>query len=166
LAAAVGPERVVEGVAEAIPFPDGEFAAITVADGFHWFDAARALPEMRRVLRPGGGLLLASTVPDWGGVPWGHEVGSLLSSMRTEHPFFDGTPWDQTLSEAPGWTAARQAQVTTTQTLAVGDYVRSMSWVAAMEPAQRDAMLERIEAAVGGPAEVPVHTFMWLSARD
>ena len=52
LAGAIGADRVREGVAEAIPLPDGSVAAVTVADGFHWFDSGRALPEIRRVLVP------------------------------------------------------------------------------------------------------------------
>jgi ubiquinone/menaquinone biosynthesis C-methylase UbiE len=52
LAGAIGADRVREGVAEAIPLADGSVAAVTVADGFHWFDAGRALSEMRRVLVP------------------------------------------------------------------------------------------------------------------
>jgi ubiquinone/menaquinone biosynthesis C-methylase UbiE len=47
-----------EGFAEAIPLPDASVDAITVGQAFHWFDAERALAEMRRVLRPGGGFAL------------------------------------------------------------------------------------------------------------
>ena len=56
LAATVGPGRVRDGLAEAIPLADASVDAVTVADGFHWFDQQRALLEVRRVLRPGGGL--------------------------------------------------------------------------------------------------------------
>ena len=41
--------RVVDGVAEALPFDDGAFAMVFVAEAFHWFDTARAAAEMRRV---------------------------------------------------------------------------------------------------------------------
>jgi ubiquinone/menaquinone biosynthesis C-methylase UbiE len=57
-------ERVVPeaesigGTAEQIPLPDGSVDAIVCAQAFHWFDPERALPEMHRVLRPGGGLAL------------------------------------------------------------------------------------------------------------
>ena len=60
LAAIVGGERVREGFAEAIPLPDASVDAVTVADGFHWFNHAQALAEIRRVLRPGGGLAVLS----------------------------------------------------------------------------------------------------------
>ena len=52
LAAIIGGERVREGFAEAIPLPDASVDAVTVADGFHWFNHAQALAEIRRVLTP------------------------------------------------------------------------------------------------------------------
>lgn len=171
LSAAVGPERVLEGIAEAIPLPAGSVDAVTVADAFHWFDQGPALLEIRRVLRPGGGLALISASPDWGEAPWGHDLGSLIADRRTEHPYFDGTPWQDVLAATPGWATPREVQVTTRQPSSpdqIADYVRSMSWVAAMEPADRADMLAAIDELVHraqGPAELPVHAFMWLSAR-
>ncbi|KAA2262318.1 class I SAM-dependent methyltransferase [Solihabitans fulvus] len=42
------------GTAESIPLPDGAVDAVVVGQAFHWFDQQRALPEIARVLRPGG----------------------------------------------------------------------------------------------------------------
>jgi SAM-dependent methyltransferase len=86
LAASVGSEHVREGLAEAIPLPDQSVAVVTVADAFHWFDHAVALAEIKRVLRPGGGLAVLSAVPDWSGASWAHEVGTLIAGMLTAHP--------------------------------------------------------------------------------
>jgi SAM-dependent methyltransferase len=44
----------VPGSAEEIPFPDGEADAVVAGSCIHWFDLERALPEIHRVLRPGG----------------------------------------------------------------------------------------------------------------
>jgi ubiquinone/menaquinone biosynthesis C-methylase UbiE len=79
LTAGIGGERVRDGLAEAIPLPDRSVDAVTAADAFHWFDHALALAEIRRVLRPGGGLAVLSTVPDWSGASWAHEVGTLMA---------------------------------------------------------------------------------------
>ena len=46
------------GTAEHIPVADGEVDAVFVGDAFIWFDAQRALAEIVRVLRPGGGMAL------------------------------------------------------------------------------------------------------------
>lgn len=44
--------------AEELPFADGAFDLLTAAQAFHWFDRPRFLPEARRVLRPGGRLVV------------------------------------------------------------------------------------------------------------
>jgi ubiquinone/menaquinone biosynthesis C-methylase UbiE len=54
---AIVPEaEALAGSAEALPLPDASADAITAASAMHWFDLDRALPELHRALRPGGGL--------------------------------------------------------------------------------------------------------------
>ena len=43
-----------DGSFESTGLPDGSQAWIVAAQAFHWADPPRALPEMRRILRPGG----------------------------------------------------------------------------------------------------------------
>jgi len=42
------------GTAEAIPLPDRSVDAVVAGQAYHWFDTARAHPEIARVIRPGG----------------------------------------------------------------------------------------------------------------
>jgi SAM-dependent methyltransferase len=44
----------VEGSAEAIPFGDGVADGVVAGSSLHWFELDRALPEIHRVVRPGG----------------------------------------------------------------------------------------------------------------
>lgn len=68
-----GHARVAEGVVEEIPYDDGEFDVVTCLDVLeHTTDDVVALRELRRVLKPGGRLVV--TVPAYMSL-WGpHDV--------------------------------------------------------------------------------------------
>jgi SAM-dependent methyltransferase len=169
LAAGIGTQRVREGVAEAIPMPDDSVDAVTVGDGFHWFEHAQALAEIRRVLVPGGGLAVLVTVPDWSGASWAHELGTLIQDIRPEHPFFDGPPWQEAVRAAGGWTEPREIRVITSQPLdpsRIVDYVASMSFVAALPEDERTQRLAQVSALVEAgetPAELAVQVVIGLT---
>jgi SAM-dependent methyltransferase len=46
--------RSMPGSAEDLPLPDASVAAVLAAQSMHWFDMERAMPEIARVLAPGG----------------------------------------------------------------------------------------------------------------
>lgn len=59
-----GPVRCVIGTAEAMPLPDDSFDAVIVTDAFHHFrDQPGAVAEFRRVVRPGGGVIIIELDP-------------------------------------------------------------------------------------------------------
>jgi SAM-dependent methyltransferase len=59
------PVELVDGDAEALPFEDGSFDAVTSVFGAMFApDQARAAAELLRVSRPGGTIALASWTPD------------------------------------------------------------------------------------------------------
>jgi SAM-dependent methyltransferase len=169
LAANVGADRALEGLAEAIPLGDAAVEAVTVADAFHWFDQVAALAEIRRVLRPEGGLAVLTTIPDFSGASWAPELGTLLESARPEHPGFDGPPWRDTVQAAGGWSAPREIRVTASQRLdpeRIVDYVASVSWVAAMPETQHAEILAQAGSLVSAgesPEELPVHVVVGLT---
>lgn len=52
--------------AEALPFPSGSGDLVLTTMSFHhWADQRRGLAEVRRVLAPGGRLLLADAIVTW-----------------------------------------------------------------------------------------------------
>src|SRR3954454_17684819 len=48
--------EILAGSAEELPLADSSVDVATAAQAFHWFDLERALPELHRVIRPGGGI--------------------------------------------------------------------------------------------------------------
>jgi ubiquinone/menaquinone biosynthesis C-methylase UbiE len=50
--------RAVQGSGNALPLADQSADLITFAQAWHWMDPHQAMPEIRRVLRPGGVLAL------------------------------------------------------------------------------------------------------------
>ncbi len=72
--------RVVLAAAELLPFGDACADVVTAATAFHWFDADRAVPEMRRVLGPDGIVGLLTNIRDER-VPW---IGALSEIIGSE----------------------------------------------------------------------------------
>jgi SAM-dependent methyltransferase len=73
--------RSVGGTAEATTLPNACADLVIAGQAFHWFDHERALPEIARVLRPGGTLALVWNLRDES-VPWVRRLGKLIGSER------------------------------------------------------------------------------------
>ena len=70
----------LRGTAEAIPLPSGSVDVALVAQAWHWVDPALAVPEVARVLKPGGrlGLLWNHRDESEG---WTRKLGALLARL-------------------------------------------------------------------------------------
>ena len=77
LARAVPGVPVYPGTAEDIPLPDGSVQAVLLAQAWHWVDPARAVPEVARVLVPGGQLGLVWNIRDER-VDWVAQLGRIV----------------------------------------------------------------------------------------
>lgn len=71
--------RTSEAVAEEIPSPDGVYDVVVGAQCFHWFDFDRALPEIVRVLKPGGSVALTWNQRDER-IPWVRKLGGIIGT--------------------------------------------------------------------------------------
>jgi SAM-dependent methyltransferase len=77
---------LVSASGEAVPFPDGSFDVVFCDHGAMSFcDPYRAVPEVARVLRPGGRFAFAHSTP-WGYITWNPKRDS--TSRRLRHPYF------------------------------------------------------------------------------
>jgi len=86
--------RALAGTAERIPLPGRCVDAVLVAQAWHWVDPARAVPEVARVLRPGGRLGLVWNVRDER-ADWVAGLGAILRQSDGAHAI------SSTVSAAP-----------------------------------------------------------------
>lgn len=78
LARRVGSESALAGAAEDLPVADADFDAVVGGQMWHWVDPTRALPEIARVLRPGGALTIFWILRD-DRVAWVDRLGRLAT---------------------------------------------------------------------------------------
>ncbi len=75
-------EKYIVGTAECIPCKDSSVDAVTAFAAFHWFDNAKALGEIMRVLRPGG---VFCVVNKTGLKSWGNGYrGAIIKTIGRE----------------------------------------------------------------------------------
>jgi SAM-dependent methyltransferase len=123
---------VLDGSAESMPIPDRFADAVTVAQAFHWFHPPRALQEIHRVLRPGGGLALIWNERDES-VAWMRDLSDLLRPLRHRAPGYRGVDWRAAFRDRPGFTPLRHRRFRHSQHLDIAgalDRVGSVSFVA------------------------------------
>jgi SAM-dependent methyltransferase len=168
--ALIGAGEVVDGTAEDLPLAAESVDVVTVAQAFHWFDHAKALPELHRVLRPGGWLVLFWNMRDLAN-PLQRAVEDLLSEHRGRlTPQRDGQ-WRAPLAESDLFGDEERAEFRFEQRFTVDDLcerVASTSFVAALPADARDALLTRVRALAAGldePFPFPYQTEVLLFPR-
>jgi SAM-dependent methyltransferase len=147
--------EVVDGTAEAIPLPDGSADAVTVAQAFHWFDHGRALPEIHRVLREEGSLVLVWNMRDLDD-PVQRGVEELLQPLRDGVPGQVAGAWREPLERSRLFGSAVVREFTYEQRFTTDDLcdrVASTSFVAAMSALDREELLVRVRALTHGIEE-------------
>jgi SAM-dependent methyltransferase len=129
------------GTAEVIPLPDGYADVVTCAQSFHWFDHAVALPEIARVLRPGGRLALVWNSRD-DRDPWMSQLSRLIGNETVGHDDVS-RPLDDSGLFGP----VETAEFTFEQRLdraTLLDLVLSRSYCAKLLPEDREPILEAV----------------------
>ena len=147
--------EALDGTAESLPLADASADAITVAQAFHWFDHGTALPELHRVLRPGGTLVLIWNMRDLED-PLQAAIEELLRPVRRSVVAQQYGAWRGPLERSPLFGPSREVafryeHLSTADDLC--DRVASTSFVAAMSPVERARLLLRARALVDGRPE-------------
>ena len=135
------PVQHVVATAEQIPMRSRSVDLVICGQAFHWFDHARALPEIARVLRPGGVLALAWNTYDTG-IPWVRRLKGLVA------PDLDDDARSMPLKATPyfGFVDEKQFRFWQTHTAStLADLTRSVSHVATMTEHERAGVLDKVD---------------------
>lgn len=166
----------VRGLAEAIPFRPGTFHAASAASAFHWFDGARALPEIHAALRPDGRLALLWNVRD-DSTAWVAALSVIVNRREGGVPRYRKGEWRAAFEAAPGlFEPLEERRFRHVHALApegVLDRVASVSFIAAMPGPEREGILADVRALLAshpetagkGVVELPYLTDVHLYRR-
>jgi SAM-dependent methyltransferase len=155
--------RALSGTAEQIPLPDASVDAVLCGQAMHWFDMSRALPEIARVLVPGG-TLGALWNSDDDRVAW---VAGLqdaaegaaspsLSRRRSEAASFGLGQFGGARSGPALFTPTERAEFANSQLLtadALVDLIGTHSKILVMAPEERARVLAKVRAYLASRPE-------------
>jgi SAM-dependent methyltransferase len=143
--------RALEGTAEAIPLESGSVDAVTVGQAFHWFDGDAALPEIHRVLRPEGVLALfwnRRVEED----PVNRAIDAIVDPHRAGTPTHRVDAWRAAFSRTALFVPVEEHELPNEQRLdadGVEARVGSISFIAALDEAERARVLRRVREIAG-----------------
>ena len=164
LARQLSSARALAGSAEQIPLPDASVDAVLCGQSMHWFDLSRALPEISRVLVPGG-TLGALWNSDDDRVPWvaglqdaaGGAASPSLSRRRSEAASFGSEQFGLALFTPTERAEFANSQPLTAETLV--ELIGTHSRVIVMAPEERARMLARIRDYLASRPETAAGEF-------
>jgi SAM-dependent methyltransferase len=164
LGVAVPEAEAHEAPAEAIPLPDGSVAAAFAGQAYHWFDREQALPELHRLVAPGGGLALL-----WN---WWDERDPLQCELGELIGYAGHRPYQE--AELPGEPWFRETSRTVVESVwesspdALVGYLSTVSGFLVREPAEQDDHLRavsEIASRYGERFPLPRLTYVFVFSR-
>lgn len=156
------------GTAERIPLTDGYVDAVTVGQAFHWFDADPALREIRRVLRPGGGVALIWNARDER-QPLQRALSEIIDPLEGDTPGRQQRDWKTLLADSGLFERTRRLLFEHRHRVdedAVVDRVLSISFIATAPDDVRADVELRVRKAAHGATELSYMTELYLGAAS
>lgn len=168
--ATVAEVEVLEGQAEALPLPAASADVVVCGQAFHWFEPRGALEEFARILRPGGGLALLWNVRDES-VPWVAELSRIVRWDAFARGHYSERNWAGVVAASGRFGPLERTRFPSVQVLdhaGLVDRVASISYVAALEPPEREEVLDAVRTLVRDfppTFELPYITDVWTADR-
>ncbi|MEV4347936.1 class I SAM-dependent methyltransferase [Actinoplanes sp. NPDC049596] len=126
----------LQGSGERIPLPDNSADVVLVAQAWHWVDPAKAVPEVARVLSPGGRLGLLWNLRDERS-DWVRRLGEIINSPENDRDATVGAPFGPVEIRRFEWT-----EIIGPERLI--DMIASRSYVILLAPDERAALLSEV----------------------
>lgn len=174
---ALNPARErLAGRAESIPLADASVDGVFVAEAFHWFDAAAAVAEIARILRPGGSLVVCFNEPcGEPEPPWPEAAREIVRRHRPPGRSLGGRPlvesgaWRAPFPDAP-FGELRYEEVVHELVQSRDEAIAAVLPISgfALLPAEtREAMRTELRAAVpDATRRGPLRCEIWWTRRD
>jgi SAM-dependent methyltransferase len=135
----------VDGGADATGLPDASVDLVTVAQAFHWFDAAAAAREIHRVLRPEGRLAIVWNRRDLSD-PAHAGLEEIVERYRGETPSHRSSGWRSEVEATGLFRVAAETEIEFTHEVSRAGLVArvaSISFMAALpDPEKRRALAD------------------------
>jgi SAM-dependent methyltransferase len=155
LAAAVPEADALLGSAEALPLEDGSADAVAAASAFHWFDPDRALPEIHRVLKPGGALATVGNGRDLSD-PLQKKIQEIVGPYVPEPGALRG--WVAVLEASPLFGPVERFEATHEQRFdadGLAERMATVSYIARLPEDERAEVLARLRTLGEAQPESP-----------
>ncbi len=178
LARDIGPERALSGHAEALPLDDASVGGAVSSDAWHWFDGARAADELARVVRPGGGVVVATTYPTWAdgddAPDWWLDLRAVHAALpKADHPAYaQGWRRPDSFDGHPAFAEAEHRRVPFvhhTDREGIVAHWASMSFVASLPDPQHTDLLGELDAMLARrgveAVDIPYRAELWVTRR-
>jgi SAM-dependent methyltransferase len=155
------------GTAEHIPLTDAYVDGVTVAQAFHWFDPDRALREIHRVLRRGGGLALIWNARDER-QPLQAALSEIFDRYEGDTPRRNQRDWKSLLAESGLFERSARVLFEHVQPVdeqAVVDRVLSVSFMASLPQEEQTVVEQEVRELAHGATELSYMTELYLGFK-
>ena len=166
---------IVAGTAESIPLQPSTCNVVACASAFHWFNHDLALPEIHRVLKPGGRLGVIWNRRDRL-EGWAAEFWAITEQYRGDTPGYRTGVWREALERSPRFGPIAEHWFDHVQHVDLPGLlarVRSASFIEILPINEREAVMDRVRGFVESHEatrghdffDLPYHSVVYVSRR-
>lgn len=143
---------IVAAGAHDLPFADGTFDAVTIAQAFHWFADEDALKEIARVLKPQGRVAMIWNLEKTGVTDWMDEHFNAMVAYDGDVPQYRRNDWkavlNNTKSFRPPYEEYLEDYSLTYTEAELWDRCQSKSFITCLSEDEQSQLKQRLSAII------------------